>query len=108
MHEECTSKCRRLDNLAHRWEHYLSFYDKLAVQHGHRAFETYRHAQVTETALQHVRELRAVYAKTLAAKQDYHLLVTNLLREHIETRHHKNTYTALCLERRQWYEQTVC
>ena len=39
-HEECTSKRGRLDNRAHRWEHYLSFYDKLAVQHAHRAFET--------------------------------------------------------------------
>ena len=105
IHEECKSKRRRLNNLAHRWEHYLSLYDKLAVQHAHRALETYRHAQATETALQHVRELRAVYTKTLTAKQDYHLLVTNLLKEHIETQHRKNAYTVLCLERRQWYEQ---
>ena len=105
IHGECTSKRRCLNNLAHRWEHYLSLYDKLAVQHAHRAFETYRHAQVTETTLQHVRELHAVYAKTLTAKQDYHLLVTNLLKEHIEMQQHNDTYTALCLERRQWYEQ---
>ena len=31
--------------------------------------------------------------------------MTNLLKEHIETQHHTNTYTRLCLERRQWYEQ---
>ena len=104
-HEECTSKRRRLDNLALRWEHYLSFYDKLAVQHAHRACETYRFAQVTETALQHLRELRAVYAKTLTAKQDYHLPVTNPLKEHMETQRLKNTYTAMCTERRQWYDQ---
>ena len=104
-HKECTSKRRRLDNLALRWEHYLSFYDKLAVQHAHRACEIYWFAQVTETALQHLRELRAVYAKTLTAKQDYHLLVTNLLKEHIETQRLKNAYTAMCTERRQWYDQ---
>ena len=57
-------------------------HDKLALQHAHRACETYRLAQVTETALQHLRELRAVCAKTLKAKQDYHLPVTNLLKEH--------------------------
>ena len=113
IHDECTSKRRRLNDIAHRWEHYLSLYDKLAVQHAHRALDTHRHAQVSEAALQHVRELRAVYTKTPTAKQDYHLLVTNLLKEHIETQHHTNAYTALCLERRQWYEQakhhaTVC
>ena len=32
IHEECTSKRRRLNNLAHRWEHYLSLHDKLPVQ----------------------------------------------------------------------------
>ena len=85
IHEECTSKRRRLNNLAHRWEHYLSLYDKLAVQHAHRAVETYSQAQVTKTALQHVRELRAVHTKTLTARQDYHLPVTNLLKEHIDT-----------------------
>ena len=99
------SKRRRLNNLAHRWEHYLSLYDKLAVQHAHRALDTYRQAQVTETALQHVRELRAVYTKTLMTKRDYHLLVTSLLKEHIETHHHTNAYTSVCLERRQWYAQ---
>ena len=105
IHKECTSKRRRLNNLAHRWEHCLSLYDKLAVQHAHRAVETYQQAQATETALQHVRELHAVYTKTPTAKQDYHLLVTKLLKEHIDTQHHTNTYTALCLESRQWYEQ---
>ena len=39
-----------------------------AVQHAHRALEIYRQAQVTETAQQHVRELSAVYTKTLTAK----------------------------------------
>ena len=39
-----------------------------------------------------------MYAKTLTAKQDYHLLVTNLLKEHKETQHQKNAYTTLCLE----------
>ena len=46
-----------------------------------------------------------MYTKTLTAKQYYHLLVTNLLKEHIETQHPTIAYTALCLERRQWYEQ---
>ena len=43
--------------------------------------------------------------ETLTAKQDYHLLVTNLLSEHTKTQHHTNAYTALCVERQQWYEQ---
>ena len=94
--KECTTKHRRLDNLALRWAHRLSFFDKLAVQHAHRACETYRSAQVIETALQHLRELRAVYAKTLIAKQDYHLLVKNLLKEHIETQRLK-THTQKCV-----------
>ena len=46
-----------------------------------------------------------MYTNTLTAKQDYHLLVTNLLKEHIETQHRTIAYTALCLERRKWYEQ---
>ena len=105
-HEGCTSKHRRLNNLAHRWEHYLSLYEKLAVQHAHRALDTYRHAaRVTQTALQDLRELRALYTKTLTAKRDYVLPVTNLLEKHIETQRHTNPYTALCPERRQWYEQ---
>ena len=33
IHEVCTSKRRRLNNLSQRWEVYLSLYDKLAVQH---------------------------------------------------------------------------
>ena len=105
IHEECTSKRRRLNNLDYRWKHHLSLLDKLAVQHAHRASECYHYAHVNETTLHHIRELRTTYAKTLTAKQDHHLLVTNLLREHIETQRHTNTYTALCLERRQLYEQ---
>ena len=46
-----------------------------------------------------------MYTKTLTAKRDYHLSVTNLLKEHIETQHHTNAYMPLCLERKQWYEQ---
>ena len=46
-----------------------------------------------------------MYATTLTAKQDYHLPVTNLLKEHIEMQQHKKTYTPVCLERRQCYEQ---
>ena len=106
-HKECTSKRRRLDNLTIRWEHYLSCSDKLASQHAHRACETYRFAQATETALQalqHLRELRTVYTNTLTAKKDYHLLVTNLLKEHIEAQRLNNAYIAMCLERRQWYD----
>ena len=53
-----------------------------------------------------------MYTKTLTAKKDYHLLVANLLREHIETQRLKNAYTAICMERRQWYDHakhdTMC
>ena len=30
-----------------------------------------------------------MYAKTLTPRHEYHMLVTNLLKEHIETQHHK-------------------
>ena len=34
-----------------------------------------------------------------------HLLVTNLLKEHIEAQRLHNTYATMCLERRRWYER---
>ena len=101
-----------MDNLTLWWEHYLSFYDKLALQHAHRACETYRFAQASETAQQHIQELCAVYTKTLTANKDYRLLVTNLPKEHIETQRLKTAYTTMCMERRQWYDHakhdTMC
>ena len=98
------SALRFLDNFMIRWEHYLSCSEKLALQHAQRACEIYCFAQVTETALLHLPELRTVYTNTLTAKKDYHLLVTNLLKERIETQRLHNAYTAMCVERRQWYD----
>ena len=46
-----------------------------------------------------------MYAKTHKAKNDYHMMVTNLLKEHIETRRIRKEYKAMCMERRQWYDQ---
>ena len=46
-----------------------------------------------------------MYTKTLAAKRDYHLPVTNLLKENIETQQLENAYTAICVERRRWYDR---
>ena len=46
-----------------------------------------------------------MYTKTLMAKRGYHLLVTTLLEERMETQHHRNAYTAMCLKRREWYKQ---
>ena len=94
-HEECTSKRRRLGNLTLRWENDLSLYHKLALQHAHRASETYRFAQTTETVLHHIRELHAVCTKTQSAKRDYHLMVTNLLKENTATQQLQNTYTTI-------------
>ena len=104
-HEERTSKRRWLDNSTTRWEHYLSSSDKLATQHTQRVREIYCVAHATEITLQHLRELRTVYTNTLTAKTNYHLLVTNLLKEHIEARRLHNAYTTMCLERRRWYHQ---
>ena len=105
-HEEHTSKRRRLDNLTIWWEHDLSCSNKLALQHTQRACEMYRFAQVTETALLHLRERHTMYTNILTAKMDYHLLVTDLLKERIETQRLHNAYTATCLECRQWNDQT--
>ena len=46
-----------------------------------------------------------MYTNTLTAKTKYHLLVTNLLKEHIEAQRLHNTYATMCLERRRWYDQ---
>ena len=73
------------------------------MQHAHRACEIYLFAQVTETALMHLRELRVVYSNALTATKDYHPLVTNLLKERIEAQQLHNAYTEMCLECRQWY-----
>ena len=63
-----------------------------------RLSDCYRYGHVNETALHHIPELRAMYAKALTAKWDYHLLVRKLLRDHIETQRHTNVNTALYLE----------
>ena len=46
-----------------------------------------------------------MYTNTLTAKTKYHLLVTNLPKEHIEAQRLHNTYTTMCLERRPWCDQ---
>ena len=103
--EEHTSKRWCLENTTKRWGHYLSSSDELATQHAQRAREIYCIAHTTETALQHLRELHTVYTNTLTAKRNCHLLVTNLLKEHIEAQRLHNAYTTMCLERRRWYDQ---
>ena len=77
-------------HIAHRREYFLSFYDKLAVQPAQRALDISRHAQDTETGRQHIRGFT-----------NYHLLVTNLPKEYVETQHRTIAYTTLCLEHRQ-------
>ena len=77
----------------------------MALKHAHCARETYRFARTTETALHHIRVLRAVYAKTLTAKRDYHPMVTNVLKENIATHSLQNPHTRMCVERRRWYDQ---
>ena len=99
------SKHRCLNNLYYRWEHHLSLLDGLAVQHVHWASEFYRYGHVNERSLHHIRELFAMYAKTLAGKGVYRLLVTKLLREHIKTQRHTKAFIALCLERGKWCKQ---
>ena len=102
--EERTPKRQRLDGDTRRWEHYLTTSDKLAKQHAQRAHDAYCNAHASEVARRHLQELRTLYANTLTTKTAYHLLVTNLIKEHIEAQRLHNTYTTMCLERRQWYE----
>ena len=52
-----------------------------------------------------MQELHTMYTNTLTAKTKYHLLVTNLLKEHIEAQRLHNTYATLCVERRRCYDQ---
>ena len=103
--EERTPKRRRLDGDTRRWEHCLTASDKLARQHTERAHNAYCNAHATEVTRRHLEELRTVYTNTLTARTEYHLLVTNLIKEHIEAQRLHNRYTTMCLERRQWYEQ---
>ena len=94
-----TPKRRRLDSDNTRWEHYLTASDKLARQHAQRARDTYYNAHAAEVARRHLQDLRTVYMNTLTAKTEYHLLVTNLRKERIQTQRLHNTYTTMCLER---------
>ena len=103
--EKRTPKRRRLHSDTTRSEHYLTASDKLARQHAQCARDTYCNAHAAEVARQHLQELHTIYTNTLTAKTKYHLLVTNLLKEHIEAQRLHNTYTTMCLDRRQWYVQ---
>ena len=103
--DERTSKRRRLNGDTRRWEHYLTASDKLTGQHTQRAHDAYCNAHASEVTPQHLQELRTIYTNTLTAKTEYHVLVTNLIKEHIVAQRLHNTYTTMCLERRQWYEQ---
>ena len=100
---ERTPKRQRLDSDTTRWEHYLMTTDKLARQHAQCARNMYCNAHAAEVTRRYLQELHIVYTNTLKAKTEYHLLVTNLLKEHIEAPRLHNTYTTMCLERRQVY-----
>ena len=103
--EKRTPKRGRLDSETTRWENYLTASDKLARQHAQRARDTCCNAHTAQVARRHLQALHTIYTNTLTAKTEYHLLVTNLLKEHIEAQRLHNTYTTMCLERRQWYVQ---
>ena len=103
--EEQTQKRRRLDGHTRRWEHYLTASDKLAKEHAQHAHDAYYRAHASKVTRRHLRELRTLYANTLTAKTEYHLLVSNPTEEQIAAQRLHNTYTTMCLERRQWYEQ---
>ena len=102
--EEQTQKGQRLNGDAKRWEHYLTASDKLAKEHAQRTHDTYYSAHASEVTRRHLRELRTLYANTPIAKTEYHLLVSNLIKEHIAAQQLRNTYTTMCLKRQQWYE----
>ena len=107
-HDERTPKQRRIDGDTWRWEHYLTAPDKLTWQHTQRALDAYYNAHASKVTRRHLQELRTIYTNTLTAEIEYHVLVTNLIKERIvaERLHNiHNTYTTMCLERRQWYEQ---
>ena len=103
--EERTRKRQRLDGATKLWEHYLTASNKLAKQHAQRAHDAYCNAHASEVTRRHLHELRTLYTNTLTAKTQYHLPVTNLIKEHIEAQRLHKTYTTMCLEHRQWYEQ---
>ena len=103
--EEQTQKRRRLDVDARRWAQYQAALVKLAQEHAQRAYDAYHNAHTSEVIRRHLRELHTLYSNTLSAKTEYHLLVTNLIKEQMAAQRLHNTYTNMCLERRQWYEQ---
>ena len=102
--EEQSQKRRRLNVDARRWEHYITASDKLAKEHAQRAHDAYHSAHASEVTRRHLRELRTLYANTLTAKTEYHLLVSNPIEEQMAAQRLHNTYTNMCLERRQRYE----
>ena len=103
--EEQTQKRRRLDGDARRWEHYLTASNKVAKEHAQRAYDAYGSTHASEVTRRHLRQIRILYTNTLTAKTEYHLLVSNLIKEHIVAQRLHKTHTTICLDRQQWYEQ---
>ena len=103
--EEQTQKSRRLDVGARRWAQYQTASDKLAQEHAQRTYDAYHNAHTSKVTRRHLRELHTLYSNTLTAKTEHHLLGTNLIEEQMAGQRLHSTYTNMCLERRQWYEQ---
>ena len=103
--EEHTQKRRRLDVDSRRWEQYQTASDRLAQEHAQRAYDAYRSAHASEETRRHLCKLHTLYSNTLAAKMEYHLLVTKLIEEQMAAQRLHSTHTNMCLVRRQWYEQ---
>ena len=103
--EEPAQKRRRLSVAAQQWEQYNATADRSIQEHAQRTCGIYHGAHAAEVARQHLRTLHAYYTNTLAAKTDYNMLVTQLLKDQMAAQRLHDTHAHMCQVRRKWYEQ---
>ena len=93
---EPTEKRRRLSVAAQQWEQYKATADRLIQEHARRTHDIYHNAHAAKVARQHLRTLHAYYTNTLTAKTDYHMLVTQLLKDLMAAQRLHDTHTHTC------------
>ena len=93
---EQTQKCRRLSVATQQWEQYKTTTDRLAQEHAQRSHNIYHSAHAAEVTRQHLCTMHAYYSNTLAAKTDYHMLVTKLIKERMAAQRLHYTHTNMC------------
>ena len=98
-------KRQRLNVDTQQWEQYKTTTDRLVSEHSQRARDIFHKTHVEAVARQNLHTLHMGYTNTLAAKTDYHRLVTKLVDEQRQAQRLQDTHAHLYQIRRRWYEQ---